>query len=123
MAMVYNGDALMVQEFHEDIVFVVPDEGTNLWVDYLTLSSTARNPDLALAFINFLNEPEHAAQLAEYLYYPTSNKSAEKLLPAEFLEDTQIYPDEAVLAKSETYGKLPARATKRRNELFSRVLE
>lgn len=123
MAMVYSGDALMIQEYSDDIAYVIPEEGTNLWVDYLVVSRGARNPKLAWAFINFLNEPENAAQHAEYLYAPTCNKAAEKLLSAELLEDPQIYPDAATLARSEAYRQLPGRAVKRRNEIFSRVVE
>jgi hypothetical protein len=117
-----SGDVLMVQEHSEDIEYVIPEEGTSLWVDYMVVSRSAPNPQLAWAFINFLNEPGNAAQHAEYLYAPTCNKAAEKLLPTELLEDTQIYPDSATLAKSEAYTRLPPRVAKRRNEIFSRVV-
>ena len=123
MSMVYSGDALMLQEYNENIEYVIPEEGTNLWVDYLTVSRIAPNPKLAWAFINFLNEPGNAAQHAEYLYAPTCNKAAEKLLPAELLDDPRVYPDPATLARSETYKPLPARVTKRRNEIFSRIVD
>jgi len=123
MAMIYSGDALMIQEHSEDIAYVIPEEGTSLWVDYMVVSRSAPNPRLAWAFINFLNEPGNAAQHAEYLYAPTCNKAAEKLLPAELLEDPQIYPHPATLAKSEAYKRLPPRVAKRRNEIFSRVVK
>ena len=122
MAIIYSGDALMIQEHSEDIEYVIPEEGTSLWVDYMVVSRSAPNPQLAWAFINFLNEPGNAAQHAEYLYAPTCNKAAKKLLPAELLEDPQIYPDPATLAKSEAYARLPPRVAKRRNEIFSRVV-
>lgn len=120
-AMVFSGDALMVQEYHEDIAYAVPAEGGNIWVDYLAVMENSRNKDLAWAFINFINEPEHAAQLAEFVYYATPNTAAEKLLPQEFLEEPVIYPSEAALAKSEFYRPLPPRATKKRNLAFTRV--
>jgi len=121
--MIYSGDALMVQEHHEEIDYVVPTEGGNIWVDYLVVLETSKNKELARAFLNFLNEPENAAQLAEFVYYATPNKGAEKLLPAEFLEDPVIYPSEAVLSKSEFYKPLPPRAMKKRNIAFSRALQ
>jgi spermidine/putrescine transport system substrate-binding protein len=122
-AMLYSGDALMVQEHHEQIDYLVPSEGGNIWVDYLVVLEHSQNKELAWTFLNFLNEPENAAQLAEFVYYATPNKSAEKLLPAEFLEDPVIYPSQAVLSRSEFYKPLPPRAIKRRNIAFSRALQ
>jgi spermidine/putrescine transport system substrate-binding protein len=121
--MIYSGDALMVQEHHQEIDYVVPSEGGNIWVDYLVILENSKNKALAHAFLNFLNEPENAAQLAEFVYYATPNKGAEKLLPAEFLEDPVIYPSQAVLSKSEFYKPLPPRAMKKRNIAFSRALQ
>jgi spermidine/putrescine transport system substrate-binding protein len=74
-------------------------------------------------FINFLNEPEHAAQLAQFVYYATPNREAEKRLPREFLEDPIIYPDRTVLAKSEFYSELPPRVQKRYNTVLPRIIE
>lgn len=120
-AMVYSGDALMVQEYDENIQYVLPAEGGNIWVDYLAVVEHSKNKDLAWAFINFLNEPEHAAQLAEYVYYATPNTAAEKLLPQEFLADPVIYPSKEALARSEFHTPLPPRAVKKRNLAFARV--
>lgn len=82
----YNGDALSLQEFSDKIKFIIPEEGTNLWVDYLTVSQKSKNKSLAYKFINFINRPKNAAQLAQYLYYPSPNKAAEKY----FLQNTKI---------------------------------
>jgi spermidine/putrescine transport system substrate-binding protein len=122
-AMVYSGDALMVQEHHADIRYVLPAEGSNIWVDYLAVLDSSKNKDLAWAFINFLNAPENAAQLAEYVYYATPNTAAEKLLPREFLDDPVIYPSQEALAESEFYRPLPPRAAKKRNVAFARIMK
>ena len=120
MAMMFSGDALMVQEYNDNIRYVVPDEGGNLWVDYLVVMQSSNNKDIAYKFIDFLNEPENAAQLAEYVYYATPNKAAEKLLPDEFLQDPVIYPDEAILSRCEAYLPLTPRAAKKRNTSMAR---
>ena len=121
MAMLFSGDALMLQEHHDEVRYVVPREGGNIWADFITVLQGSRNKELAYAFIDFLNEPENAKQLAEYVYYATPNKAAEKLLPAEFLEDSIIYPSEEVLARSEAYKPLSPRAIKTRNANFARL--
>ncbi len=122
-ALLFSGDALMVQEHNENIEYVLPKEGGNIWVDYLVVLQSSMNKDLAYAFINFINEPENAAQMAEYVYYATPNKAAEKLLPAEFLEDPVIYPAKEALSNSEFHNPLPPRATKKRNLAISKVLK
>lgn len=121
MAMMFSGDALMLQEEHEEIQYIVPGEGGNIWADYLVVLQGSKHKELAYTFVNFLNDPGNAAQLAEYVYYATPNKAAEKLLPGEFLEDSVIYPSEEVLSRSEAYKQLPPRAVKTRNTNFARL--
>ena len=121
-AMLYNGDAAVVAEHHPKIAFAVPQEGGNLWVDYIAVTASCEKKQLANAFINFLNDPENAARLAQFVHYATPNLAAEKLLPEEFLNDPIIYPSQEVLRKSEFYKLLPPRVEKRRNNIFARVV-
>jgi spermidine/putrescine transport system substrate-binding protein len=123
ISMMFNGDALMVKEHNENIEYVLPDEGGNVWVDYLCILRESSNKAAARQFINFLNEPENAAKLALYIYYPTPNRAAEKLLPAEFTTDPVIYPSEATLVKSEPYLQLKPRAAKQRAAIISRIVQ
>ena len=122
-AMVYSGDVLMLRQHHPDIEYAVPAEGGNLWVDYWTVMEASKNKDLAKAFLNYLNEPENAAALAEYVSYATPNKAAERLMPEEFLSDPVIYPSPAVLEKSEAYTQLSPRAEKMRNLIITRLID
>ncbi len=122
MGMMYNGDTLMLQEYNDDIAFVLPEEGGNIWTDYLSVLSASTKKDAAKAFINFLNEPEIAARLAQYVYYATPNLAAEKLLPEDFKRDPVVYPSKKALDRSETYRRLPPRAQKNRSAIFSRIV-
>lgn len=123
MAMVYNGDALMLQEFNKNIVFVFPEEGSNLWLDNLVVMESSPKKDLARAFINFLNEPENAARLAEHIFQATPNLAAKKLLSPEHLQNTIIWPDEKTMARAEVYAPLPPRVQKRYNSIFLKASE
>ena len=122
ISMMYSGDALMVQEHNEDITYVLPREGGNIWIDYLCIMRESVNKSAAKQFIDFLNEPEIAARLAQYVYYATPNQAAQKLLPAEFLSDPVIYPSGQALKNSEPYRPLSPRAAKRRSAIFSRIV-
>lgn len=123
MAIAYSGDAMTLMEQNENIDYVVPEEGGNFWVDYMTVSKSSGNKELAYQFIDFINQPANAARLAEYVYYATPNMAAEKLLPEEFRADTIIYPTKTVLDKSEVYTRLPPTVTRYRNEVFLRVTQ
>jgi len=121
MAILYNGDTLMVQEHNENIAYVLPKEGSLIWIDYLSIMNSSKNKEGVMKFINFLNEPKIAAQLAGSLYFATPNNAAKALMPKEYLEHPAIYPGGPALEKSEFPKKLPARDNKRRETLMSRI--
>ncbi len=122
MSMMYSGDALMVKQYDDNILYVLPEEGGNVWVDYLCVMRKSTNKAAAKRFIDFLNEPRVAAQLAQYVYYATPNRAAEALLPAEYLNDPVIYPSGLAMENSEPYRPVSPRVLKRRSAIFSRVV-
>lgn len=122
-AMMYSGDALMLQEVQENIEYSLPEEGGGIWVDYLTVMGNSSKKPLAYQFINFLNEPKIAAQLAKYVYYAPTNTAAEKLLPEDFKNNPIIYPSAEALKNSETSLRLPPRTIKKHNNIFLKLLQ
>ncbi len=117
-SMIYSGDALMLQEHSDDLTYVTPTEGTNLWVDYFTLGAKGSQPELAHQFLNFINEPENAAQQSEFVYYATPNLAAEALLPQSIRDNPVIYPDDATLSRSEFYRQFDIQGIQRRNAIL-----
>lgn len=120
--MMYSGDALMLADIDENVKYVVPSEGTILWVDYLTIASNSNNKGLAADFINFLNEPEIAARLAEWVFHASPNRAAEAYLPADLLEDPVIYPDIEGMERSEFMRPLPPRVQRSLNNIANTVM-
>lgn len=120
--MAYSGDALMLREHSDQLAYVLPEEGGNIWVDYFVLGAEARNPGLAHQFLNFINQPENAAQLAAYTYSATPNQAAEALLPKEFLANPIIYPGAKGLQLSEFHAPLAPRIQRLRNNIGARIL-
>jgi len=123
MAMAYSGDALVLQEHNENIEYVLPKEGGNIWIDYILVSNNSKNKKLAYRFLNFLNTPKIAKKNAEFVYYATPNKAAKKLLDKDFLNNTVIYPSTNALSKSEIYTPLRPRSNRFRNQIFSNIAE
>ena len=121
-AIAYNGDAMALMEIDPRIAYVVPEEGSNLWVDYLTLSAASVRKPLAARFIDFLNRPDVAASNARFVHYASPNTAAIELLPDDFRGDTDVFPDAETLARSEIYRELPPRAMKRANAAVAGIV-
>lgn len=92
ISMAYNGDALYLKSLNADLEFIQPSDGTNAWLDCLTISKASGQKELAHQFINFLLNPQNAKHLALDLQYPTPNLTAYKLLPEEIQNDHTLYP-------------------------------
>lgn len=75
-ALVYSGDAVFTISINPDLNFVIPIEGSNVWVDSMVIPHNANNPEGAEAFINFMLRPEIAALNTNYIGYTTANATA-----------------------------------------------
>src|SRR5690606_4652647 len=76
IAVLWSGDAADIMSENEDINYVVPKEGSNLWFDNMIIPKTAKNIDGAHQFINFMLDAEVAAQNTDYVAYSTPNQAA-----------------------------------------------
>ncbi|MGD6818570.1 ABC transporter substrate-binding protein [Metabacillus sp. 84] len=115
---VWSGDASEIMSENEKLDYVVPEEGSNLWFDNMVIPSTAANTEAAHQFINFMLQPEIAAQNAEYVGYSTPNREALPLLPEDISGDKRFYPDPETTAKLEVYDNLGKKMLAHYNELF-----
>jgi spermidine/putrescine transport system substrate-binding protein len=59
-----------------NLSFVLPKEGTVRWVDNLAIPKGAPNPSLAMTFINYLYDPQVAADISNSIGYATPNQAA-----------------------------------------------
>lgn len=118
VAVTFSGEAAEMLDQNEDLEYVIPKEGSNLWFDNMVIPKTAKNVDGAHKFINFMLKPENAAQNAEYVGYATPNEAAVKLLPKEISGDERFYPDLDQLKNLEVYDNLGKKMLAHYNELF-----
>lgn len=104
----YAGDFLTMQSINEDLDFVYPKEGTNIFVDSVCIPANAKNYEAALMYINFLLEPEVALANAEYICYATPNMAV--LNNEEYsLKDSEVlYPAEENKPKTQYFHDLDA---------------
>lgn len=118
IGVVWSGDAAEMIAENDKLDYVVPKEGSNLWFDNMVIPKTAKNIEGAHQFINFMLDPKHAAQNAEYVGYATPNKQALQYLPKEITEDKRFYPDFDKIGHLEVYENLGKRMLAYYNELF-----
>ena len=118
VALVWSGDARDIMWENEALDYVVPEEGSNLWFDNMVIPKTADNVEGAHQFINFMLDPEIAAQNTEYVSYSTPNKEALNYLPKETVEDERFYPSPELTDRLEVYENLGKEMLRYYNELF-----
>lgn len=73
-----------------DIRFVIPEEGSDLWVDAMVIPSASENKDGAHAFIDFILSEDNGRWVAENILYKVPNKAAMDGLDAALIEQ---YPN------------------------------
>ncbi len=96
MTMAWNGDYAYglkrVQEENLDINlnYVVPREGTNLWMDGWVILEDAPNPGLAHLFLNYLLRPDVMATVSNDQRYANANRASWPYLIPEITEDPAV---------------------------------
>lgn len=97
----WNGDILQVMAEDDDLAYVVPKEGSNVWQDCMCVPTGAPHPQNAHAFLNFILDAKAGAAIADFIQYATPNAAARKLLPPEYSENPAIFPSDETLARCE----------------------
>lgn len=106
LAVDYSGAAVVAIMENPDLNYIVPKEGSNVWVDNLVVLESSPNKEAAEKFINFLCDPAVAAKNAEYIGYTTPNAAAVDLLSEELLTNPAYLISDDVLARCEYYVDL-----------------
>jgi spermidine/putrescine transport system substrate-binding protein len=80
LTMAWSGDVFILQLDNPELQFVVPDEGGILWTDNMAIPQNAPHPIDAMEMMNFVYQPEIAAQMAAYINYITPVPEAQPIL-------------------------------------------
>jgi spermidine/putrescine transport system substrate-binding protein len=97
----WNGDFFAVQTKQPKVVYIVPSEGSELWMDNWSILKTAPDPVAAHAFLNFLMGPHVAAKEISVTYYAQCISAAKPYIDPSILNNPSIYPSESVIDKLE----------------------
>ena len=104
LGVIYSGEALYCQQENPDLDYVIPKEGTNIWIDSWVIPKNAKNVENAEAFINFLCRPDIAKMNFDYITYSIPNTAGRALIDDESLRNSPIaFPDDSKLENCETF--------------------
>lgn len=125
VGVIYSGEMLYLQELAEGkdfhLEYVIPEEGTNLWIDSWVIPKNARNKENAEKWIDFLCRPDIAKRNFEYITYATPNRGAFELLDPELQQNKAVFPDWDSLQDAEVYQYLGDEVDSLYNELWKEV--
>jgi len=102
----WNGDFFSVQTKQPKVIYVVPEEGSELWMDNWCITSTAPDPVAAHAFLNFFMDPKVAGKEPSVTYYASCISAARPYIDPSIVNNPSIYPPQAVTDKLEAQKDL-----------------
>ena len=121
IGVIYSGEYLYCQEENEDLEYVIPKEGTNIWYDGWVITKGSENVENAHKWIDFLCSQEAAYDNFEYIYYGTPNIAAQELIDEDIINNPGVFPDEETIEKCEVYNYLGEEAEDMYYELWKKV--
>lgn len=118
MAVVYSGEAYLGHEYNEDLAYVVPREGSNLWIDSWIVTKNCKNTDAAAKFLDFLCREDVAMKNFEYIYYSTPNEAVIANMDEDLKNDPAIIPTDADTQNCEVFLQPDEATTRLYNDLW-----
>jgi len=100
--------------------FVIPKEGAQIGFDMLAIPADAPHPDAALAFINFLLQPDVMAGITNTVLYPNAVPASRALIHPDLLANPAVYPTPEAMARLFHIGPVPLAAERARTRMWAR---
>ena len=122
LGVIYSGEAIYTQKENPNLEYVIPKEGSNIWIDSWVIPKNAEHKENAEKFINFLCRPDIALMNFEYITYSTPNEAARELIEDESIRNSEIaFPDLSKYDNLETFQYLGTEADQVYGDLWNKV--
>lgn len=126
----WSGDVFQLQFDKPELQFYVPDTGGILWVDNMAIPENAAAPIDAMEFMDFVYDPEIAAQITAWVNYICPVPAAKEILAASDDPTTQtvaasplVFPTPEMEANLHHYKDLDEEEEQRWNDLFGEIIQ
>lgn len=104
LGVIYSGEAIYTARENEDLEYVIPKEGSNVWIDSWVIPKDAQNVENAEKFLDFLCRGDIAMKNFDYITYSTPNKEARELIEDEDIKNSTVaFPTAKMLENSQVY--------------------
>ncbi|MDB6025195.1 MAG: polyamine transporter substrate-binding protein [Verrucomicrobiales bacterium] len=100
-AIVYSGEGVRGMTEDKETVYIIPKEGSQIWVDNLAILAQAPHKALAEEFVNYILDGKIGARISSFTQFASPNRAAMEFIKPEDLKNPAIYPSPAVKAKLE----------------------
>ena len=122
IGVIYSGEAIYTQKENPNLEYVIPKEGSNIWIDSWVIPKNAEHKENAEKFINFLCRPDIALKNFEYITYSTPNDAARALIEDADIRNSEIaFPDLSQYDNLETFQYLGTEADQMYGDLWNKV--
>jgi len=122
LGVIYSGEAIYTQRENADLEYVIPKEGTNVWIDSWVIPKNAPNVENAEKFIDFMCRGDIAYRNFLYITYSTPNNAARELIEDEDIKNSPIaFPDLSLYSNLETFSYLGEDGDNLYNSLWKEV--
>ena len=112
---------VMKADTTNDLHYLLPKEGGNVWQDTMAIAKGAPHPANAYAYINYICDAKVNAELMQAINYPTPNAAAKALTSDEYKNNPIIFPSAEQLKKAEPSLYLGEDAISAREEIWTAV--
>lgn len=123
LGVIYSGEAIYTQRENPDLEYVIPEDGTNVWIDGWVIPKNAPNKENAEKFIDFMCRGDIALMNFEYITYSTPNTVAQEQIEDEDIKNSEIaFPDLSKYNNLEAFIYLGEDGDELYNNLWKEVM-
>jgi spermidine/putrescine transport system permease protein len=112
LGVLWGGEAAVLLNQDKRFKWVLPSEGTHLFVDSLAIPKASQNAENAEVFMNFILRPDISRQISDAFPYLNPNLAARRLLTAAQRANPASFPADDEISKMQTLGDIGLQASK-----------
>lgn len=105
-AEIYSGEGITTMDENPNLEYIIPIEGSPIWLDSFFISRDSTNITEAYEFLNYILDPSVIGKISTELMYATPNEKAKEFISDEVYESSSIYPTADILEKCEYYTNI-----------------
>ncbi|MEI8313395.1 MAG: spermidine/putrescine ABC transporter substrate-binding protein, partial [Verrucomicrobiota bacterium] len=112
LGVVWGGEGAILLNEDKKFKWVLPSEGTHMFIDSLAIPKAAQNAENAEVFMNFILRPEISKQISDAFPYLNPNVPARGLLTAGQRANPASFPTDDQISKLQTFEDIGQQASK-----------